>query len=191
MNTTHPSLLQQLKQSADQAESKAAWNWFVRLYTPLLFYWARRFGLQDHDAADLVQDVFTVLVKKLPEFSYDGTGSFRGWLRTVTLNKFRDRLRQPVLSSVSAQPLPAELPQAEDSDVLEAVEYRRYVVQRALQLMQAEFAPKTWKACWEHVVNGRAAAEVASELGISVGSVYVAKSRVLTRLRQDLQGLLD
>ena len=191
MNTTHPSLLQQLKQSPDHAASRAAWNWFVRLYTPLLCYWARRFGLQEHDAADLVQDVFTVLVKKLPEFSYDGSGSFRAWLRTITLNKFRDRLRQPVLSSAAAQPLPAELPQDEDSDVLEAVEYRRYVVHRALQLMQAEFAEKTWKACWEHVVGGRPAAEVAAELGISVGSVYVAKSRVLKRLRQDLQGLLD
>ena len=191
MNTTHPSLLEQLKHSPDQAASRTAWNWFVKLYTPLLFYWTRRCGLQEHDAADLVQDVFTILVKKLPTFSYDGTGSFRSWLRTVTVNKIRDRLRQPVLSSTATQPLPDELPQADDSDALETVEYRRYVVQRALQLMQAEFAPKTWRACWEHVVVGRPAAEVAGELGISVGSVYVAKSRVLARLRKDLQGLLD
>ena len=57
--------------------------------------------------------------------------------------------------------------------------------------MQAEFAPGTWKACWEHVVMGRPAAEVAAELGLALGSVYVAKSRVMSRLRQELQGLLE
>jgi RNA polymerase sigma-70 factor, ECF subfamily len=70
-------------------------------------------------------------------------------------------------------------------------EYRQYIVSRALQLMQADFQPDTWKACWEYVVRDRPAADVAVELGISVNAVHLAKSRVLRRLREELNGLLD
>ena len=80
MNTTSFSLLERLRQPSDSA----AWDRFVELYTPLLFYWGRRAGLQSADAADLVQDVFEVLLRKLPEFQYDRQKSFRSWLRTVT-----------------------------------------------------------------------------------------------------------
>jgi RNA polymerase sigma-70 factor (ECF subfamily) len=76
-------------------------------------------------------------------------------------------------------------------EAFDEAEYRQHLVSRALQLMQAEFSPTTWKACWEHVVAGRPASEVAAELGIAVGSVYVAKSRVMSRLREELQGLMD
>src|ERR1700730_18807813 len=82
MDRTPASLLEQVRNPADQE----AWKRFVRLYTPLLFHWAHRIHLQDQDAADLVQDVFTVLFQKLPEFRYDPARSFRAWLRTVHLN---------------------------------------------------------------------------------------------------------
>ena len=78
-----------------------------------------------------------------------------------------------------------------DAAVLEEQEYRQYVVARALQMMQTDFEPATWKACWETVVQGRAVAEVAAELGISNNAVYLARSRVLGQLRRDLGGLLD
>src|SRR5271154_45229 len=98
MHTTSVSLLERLRQPAEQD----AWNRFVHLYTPLLFAWADRAGLQSHDAADLVQDVFVLLLRKLPEFTYDSRQSFRGWLRTVALNKWREsRRRQPPLASIS------------------------------------------------------------------------------------------
>ena len=84
---TRVSLLQALRHSP----SAHSWERFVRLYTPLLLYWARRLGLQDHDAADLVQDVLVVLLRKLPEFQYQPGRSFRGWMRTVLMNKWRDR----------------------------------------------------------------------------------------------------
>src|SRR5690349_24606068 len=90
MDTTPVSLLERLRQPG-QAD---AWERFVELYTPLLLYWARKCGLQPQDAADLVQDVFTTLVQKLPEFTYDHRRTFRGWLRTVALNKWRDRRRR-------------------------------------------------------------------------------------------------
>jgi len=90
MDTTPGSLLERLRQPG-QPE---AWRRFVQLYTPLLFHWARRLGLQEQDAADLIQDVFLVLARKLPDFTYDRRQSFRGWLRTVTLNKWRESARR-------------------------------------------------------------------------------------------------
>lgn len=188
MNTTSVSLLHRLR-SPDEQE---AWARFVALYTPLLLEWTRRLGLQSQDAADLVQEVFTLLVQKLPQFRYDQTRGFRKWLRTVVTNKWRDlvRRRQPAILD-GHDPALVELAAPEEGDVLSEAEQREMLLRRALQLMQSEFSPKTWKACWEHVVAGRPASEVAAELGIAVGAVYVAKSRVLCLLRQELAGLFD
>ncbi len=188
MHTTSPTLLDRLRRPDDGA----AWARFVGLYTPLLYYWLRRAGLQQEDASDVVQDVFLQLLQKLPEFAYDRRRSFRSWLRTVTLNKMRDRRKRRAptplgsddhLLDGQAVPDGAEL-FAED-------EYRKHLTARALELAQAEFAPATWKACWEHVVEGRPAAEVAAELGMTPGAVYAARFRVLGRLRRELDGLLE
>jgi RNA polymerase sigma-70 factor (ECF subfamily) len=186
MNTTSVSLLEQLRQPGAQD----AWKAFAQLYTPLLFHWARRLGLQEQDAADLVQDVFAVLVQKLPEFAYDRHKSFRAWLRTITLNKWRDsRRRAPHLSLGAGED--AEPTVFSDPDVFAEKEYREHVVRRALDLMQTDFEPTTWRAFWEHGICSRPAAIVAAELGLTVGAVYAAKVRVLDRLRKELQGLLD
>jgi RNA polymerase sigma-70 factor (ECF subfamily) len=186
MNTTPASLLERLRGPTEQV----AWERFVQLYTPLLCRWARRLGFQGQDEADLVQDVFALLVRKMPEFRYDPHRRFRGWLWTVTLNKARERYRQPAPRQ-AADGVLAEVPARPDDDGLDEAEYREYLVRRALELMQAEFQPTTWKAFWECVTAARPAAEVAAELGISVDSVYAAKSRVLRRLRRELEGLLD
>lgn len=183
---TSASLLERLRQPGQQS----AWTRFVQLYTPLLFHWARRLGLHDADAADLVQDVLTLLVRKLPEFTYDRNKSFRAWLHTVTLNCWRNRCRRLELPRAAHPPDLDGLAGRDEHDLLSETEYRHWLVGRALELMQAEFQPSTWKACWECVVSGRSAAEVAAELGISVGAVYMAKSRVLSRLRQELTDLL-
>jgi RNA polymerase sigma-70 factor (ECF subfamily) len=187
MHTTSPTLLERLRQPAEQD----AWGRFVQLYTPLLYTWTRHFGLNEADAADLVQEVFTILVQKLPEFRYEPGKGFRHWLRTITVNKWRDHLRRRAVIPTAGLAALDEMAAPEDSGAFGEAEYRQHLVRRALQLMQSEFSPKTWRACWEHVAAGRPAAEVAAELGISVGSVYVAKSRVMSRLRQELKGLLD
>jgi RNA polymerase sigma-70 factor, ECF subfamily len=188
MPTTSASLLMRVQQPA----AEEAWARFVDLYTPLLFHWARGVGLSSEEAGDLVQDVLTLLVQKLPEFSYDRQKSFRGWLRTVTLNKWREKRRKPSLPRADVDPanLPAK-PGPEDTAAFEEAEYRQYLVRRALEVMQAEFQPSTWKACWECVVKSRSVAEVARDLKISTNAVYLAKSRVLRRLHQELAGLLD
>jgi RNA polymerase sigma-70 factor (ECF subfamily) len=184
---TPASLLERLRQPAQEA----AWARFVQLYTPLLFAWARRLGLRDADAADLVQEVLMLLVRKLPEFTYDRNRSFRAWLRTVTLNCWRNRCRRAELPRAAGPFDLDDLAGPNTTDAVSETEYRQWLVGRALELMRAEFQPTTWKACWECVVSGRPAADVATELGIGVGAVYMAKSRVLSRLRQELTGLLE
>ncbi len=185
MHTTSVSLLLRLRQPGDQP----AWERFVDLYTPLLFHWARRAGLQGPDAADLIQDVFEVLVRKLPELAYDPHRSFRGWLRTVLLNQWRTSLRRRTEQPLDESDSRLVAPEGPGS-VMDK-EYRDYLIGRALQVMKTDFQPGTWQACWEHVACGRPAAEVAAELGLTVKAVYLAKARVLRRLRMELEGLWD
>lgn len=186
MHTTSASLLQRLR----RPEEKVAWARFVELYTPLLYHWGRQFGLAPEDVADLVQDVFATLVQKLPEFTYQPGRSFRGWLHTVVRNRWRDHCRRSATRVIASSPLP----EVETPDTITAfaeAEYRQHLVQQALRLIETEFEPVTWQACREYLVHGRPAGEVARELGITTNAVYLAKVRVLARLRQDLDGLLD
>jgi RNA polymerase sigma-70 factor (ECF subfamily) len=181
---TPPSLIERLCQT-DDAE---AWDWFVRLYTPLLYSWARRTGLHEADAADLVQEVLALLVRKLPEFRHDPDRSFRGWLRTVLRNKHRELLRRrppPIATAAALDDLadPAGDPFGED-------DYRHEIIRRALTLLRPDFEPATWEAFQQTVALDRPTAEVAAELGLSINAVRLARFRVLRRLRQQLEGLL-
>jgi RNA polymerase sigma-70 factor (ECF subfamily) len=186
------SLLQRLRLAGQGVSNAVAWSEFAELYTPLLYSWATRLGLQPSDAADLVQDVFVVLVRNLPDFHYDSCKSFHAWLRTVLLNRWRDRQKhRAVAPEQVGHPSLEEMQVPDQALELEEAEYREVLVRRALEMMQREFRPATWKACWEQVVNGRPANEVAAELGLTVNAVYVARSRVLRRLREYLDELLD
>jgi RNA polymerase sigma-70 factor (ECF subfamily) len=173
------------------AHDGAAWDRFVELYTPLLFSWARRCGETEADAADLVQEVFVTLVQTLPTFEYDRSASFRGWIRTLLTNKLRDRIRRRVRLEKALEQRPVEVELPDIAEVFWEAEYQQELARQALRLMQAEFAPATWKACWDTVVKGRSPGEVARELGISENAVYIAKCRVLRRLRQELSGLFE
>ena len=191
MHTTPISLLERVRQPADHE----AWARFVELYTPLLFQWCCRAGLSEHDAADLVQDVFLLLLKQLPRFEYQQEKSFRGWLRTVLHHRWQERLRRrterPIgdhdqrLAALAARDV------AQPFDLLGEDEYREALVTHALRLMQTDFDERTWRACWEFVVSGKPAAQVAQELKLTTKAVYMAKARVLQRLRQELAGLMD
>jgi|SRR5581483_6641490 len=185
MSTTPLTLLERLRTSSDPA----AWRRFVELYTPLLFAWARRLGLREAEAADLVQDVFLHLLNKLPAFVYDRKQSFRGWLKTVAHNLWRNSRQRRSRAATGAIDLDA-LPGREAEAFWEA-DYRQFLVDRALAVMKTDFEPATWQACWEFVVNGRSAEDVAGALGITAEAVRAAKYRVINRLRRELAGLLD
>lgn len=183
MPTTSESLLSRLGRAGDTS----AWERFVLLYTPLLSALARRVGLNGPDADDFVQDAFTRLLTSIPAYSADGRHRFRDWLKTVALNVWRDRCRKrfPAVGVDVPEPgVEAEF------DFVEAEQADR-LARRALQIMQSDFEPATWKACWETAVEGRPAADVGRELGMTAAAVYVARSRVLRRVREELDGLLD
>ena len=188
MTKTPSSLLDRLRQPFEPE----AWARFVTLYTPLIYSWGRRVGLSEQDAGDLVQDVFVILLQVLPTFTYDRKQSFRKWLRTVTINRWRKDRKRPEHRMVQGHE--GQLEAVATDDNVEAsweAEYRQHLVSQALQMMRIDFEEKTWKACWEMTAAGRSAAEVAAELGLTVGAVYAAKFRVLNRLRRELHGLLD
>ena len=184
MHSTPASLLDRLRSPADAA----AWARFVHLYTPFLYHWARRHGLDAADTADLVQEVFVQLLRALPAFAYDPARSFRAWLAAVVGNKWRELNRRRRPQTVPAAALANRPGPADDFDDRE---YRSHVAGRALRLIQAEFVPATWKAFWGVVVEGRPADAVAAELGITPNAVYLARGRVLRRLRAELAGLVE
>lgn len=185
MLLTPASLLHRLR-APDETD---AWNRFVELYTPLLFHWAQRLGQQDSDSADLVQDVFLILWRKLPEFEYDRDRSFHAWLKTLFLNCHCSRQRQRV-------PLPIGMNREEVATNAgdlewEDSEYERYLIRQAFRLIERDFSLLHQKAFRAYVLDGRAPEQVAQELGLSQGTVYGIKSKILSRLRQELQQLLD
>jgi RNA polymerase sigma-70 factor (ECF subfamily) len=182
---TPASLLEQLR----QPDAQSAWERFVLLYTPLLCLYAQRLGAKGQDADDLVQEVFAVLLRRLPQFRYDPAQRFRGWLWAVTSSRFRSLARSRAATVPVTDEVPDDAPGTDD--VISEEEYRRHVTRRALELMQSDFEPATRQAFWATAIEGRPAAEVAAELGISENAVYLARGRVLRRLREELAGLLD
>lgn len=170
-----------------------AWGRFVQLYGPTIYDWAQRSALQPHDAADIVQDVFQAVASHLEQFRRDRPGdSFRGWLRTVTANKIRDfyRRRPPAtLDPAALEARLAAMPPPPDDEPLD--QHRARLARRALDLIETDFEPTSWRAFLATAVDGRSAADVARDLGLSPAAVYKAKSRVLLRLRRELEGLLD
>lgn len=184
---TRGSLLLQLRDRNDSV----SWSRFARLYTPLIDHWISQFGFDANDRSDLVQEVFVVLVGKVSSFQYDARQSFRAWLRTITVNKCRDFVRR---SQRKTEPQLLELIEkaaADDTELLTEREYREFVSREALKWMKTHFSETTWRACWEHVARGRSAREVGASLGISENAVYLARGRVLSRLRQELDGLWE
>lgn len=189
MDSTSISLLRRLH----ERDHESAWQRFVDLYAPLIFHWSRRQGLNATDASDLVQDVMTILVTKLRNFEYDPLKNrFRGWLRTITVNKARDYGRQQAIRPTTGheETMQRELVAA-PTDLFEETEYRSFLACRALELMRAEFQDVTWQACWKQVAEEQKATDVAHELGITLNAAYLAKSRVLGRLREELSELIE
>jgi RNA polymerase sigma-70 factor (ECF subfamily) len=184
MGQSPDSLLDRLRRDG----SRQDWERFVDLYGPLLELWARRL-LPPDDAADLVQDVLLRVIQGLCSFTGAGDRSFLAWLRAVTLNRWRDlRRRAAVRPRTAGGAALAAVAGADDLAAGITPEDRDCLIRRALRIMQTDFEPTTWRACWERVAAGRPAAEVAAEFGVSVAVVYSATYRVIRRLRSELAG---
>jgi RNA polymerase sigma factor (sigma-70 family) len=189
---TRPSLLVRIRDAGD----RAAWRQFVEIYTPLVYRFARKRGLQDADAADLAQEVLQAVAGASRRLEYDpGRGTFRGWLFTVARNRLHNfllRRRRYTAALVELGPdeclddYPA--PTQEESALWEQ-EYRRRLFDWAAEQVRREFQDTTWQAFWRTAVDGEGAKQVAEALGMSVGAVYIAKSRVLARLREQIEEL--
>ena len=181
---TRPSLLVRVQDRHD----RQAWAEFVEICTPLVYRLCRKYGLQDEDAADVAQDVLLGVAAKIPQFEYDRRrGSFRSWLLTISRRRlcdfFNTRQRHPQGSGKTAvhQMLESEPDRQEQSRWDNEVQRRLF--DWAAQQVRVEFENSTWQAFWQTAVEAVPAKVVAGRLEMSLGAVYVAKSRVIGRLR--------
>jgi RNA polymerase sigma-70 factor, ECF subfamily len=189
---TSLSLLDRLKVARPDASD---WNRLQGIYLPLIQRWLSRVpGLGD-ESADLGQEVLVVVFREVPRFDRQREGSFRAWLRQVTVNKVRNyrrkRHRRP---TVGLDPADGFLERLSDPNDDLAREWDRdhdtYVVEKLLAVVKTDFTPTTWQAFQRFGVDGVPAGRVAEELGLSENAVILAKSRVLKRLRQEAGDLL-
>lgn len=194
MAETSASLLEILRDRPDETN----WRRLVELYSPLISHWLRRHSLPVGELDDLVQEVLLVVVRRLPEFQRQPhSGAFRGWLRSITVNCLRDfwranRVRPQPTGNSDFQAVLDQL--ADPMSGLSRewdVEHDRIVTRRLLESLRPSFQENTWRAFAGVTLEGRSPDEVAAELEMTVNAVFIAKSRVLARLRQEAKDLLD
>jgi RNA polymerase sigma-70 factor, ECF subfamily len=193
--STSRSLLVQLKDG-----QPSAWERLTSLYAPLVYHWCREMRLPEQDLADVFQQVFQSVASHIQGFHRDRPGdTFRHWLRAITRNKVRDHFRrnarqvraaggtdaQIYFSQLAAPPVDPETADEHDEE-----SEARQLLQAALEQIRKQVHPQTWQAFWKVVVEGRTPEEVGEELAMRPGTVRVAKSRVLSRLRSELKDLM-
>ncbi len=188
MLSTSTSLLQSLL----DRDNGDAWRRFVALYDPLIRRWSASHLPQSADVDDLVQQVLTVVLEKLPDFEHSGRrGAFRAWLRSISVHHLRKFWRSLPGNSPDPEPI---LQQLEDSHSALSQQWDRehdeFILQRALELVGPEFTPATWKAFCRVALEQAKPEIVAAELGLTVNAVCIAKSRVLRRLREEVEGFV-
>ncbi|MGA2799323.1 MAG: sigma-70 family RNA polymerase sigma factor [Thermoguttaceae bacterium] len=185
-----------------KAQRPDAWRRLVDLYGQVVYRWCRKSGLKAEDAADAVQEVFAAVSTHVADFRREKPcDSFTAWLSSITRNKICDHFRRisgraQAQGGTRAQDRMQEIAQPDPAATLEnwpsaadLLEAEKILSQRAVDLVRAEFEQRTWQAWWKTAIEGRPAADVAVEMGMSLAAVYKAKSRVLLRLRQELADL--
>jgi RNA polymerase sigma factor (sigma-70 family) len=187
---TRASLLVRLRDTQDGD----AWAQFVDLYAPLIYAFGRKRGLQDADAADLSQEVLRAVSNGIRGLDYDPKrGTFRSWLFKVVRNKLRDfvaarSLREQGSGDSDLHRLLHEQPGRElEQEAVWEQEYEQQLFTWASEQVKRDVQETTWSAFWQTAVEGKSGKEVARELGLSVPAVYLAKGRVMTRLKELIQ----
>ena len=189
---TRASLLWRLP----NADDAAAWEEFVTIYGRSVYRVARRMGLQSADADDLVQDVFARVAASISDWlGRSDRGKFRAWLfriakntavNVLTRSRFRPAGGDEAAKFLAEQPAPAN-----DVSLRFEQEYRRELFRWASERVKNSVAENTWKAFWLSSVEEMPISAVAERLGMSPGSVYIAKSRVIARLRETVRQFAD
>jgi RNA polymerase sigma-70 factor (ECF subfamily) len=183
---TRPSLLVRLRDPRDAN----AWREFVDRYGPLLYGYARKRGLQDADAADLAQEVLRAVAGAVGRLEYDPRrGAFRNWLFTVLLRKLSNwrrgqRSRPDPSNEADPQRLLEQCPVPEDGEAEWEAAWEERIFTWACEQVRREVTAATWQAFWRTAVDGQRGKQVAADLGLSVASVYLARSRVRARLKE-------
>lgn len=188
MHDTPKSLLQRVQDGSSADD----WRRLTELYTPFLQRIIQHFGVLGADCDDVVQDVLTVVVAQIGGFQHnEQRGAFRRWLRTIAVNRIRAIWRSSRPRGEAAE-MPNGEPTADDDlEYFWDREHDTWVANRLLELLEPEFTASTWKAFCRQVMDGEPAPQVATELGLSVNAVLIAKSRVLRRLREEVRGLIE
>ena len=181
--STRESLLVRLRNARDDQ----AWSEFTAVYEPVIYRMTKRRGLQDADAREVVQEVLMSVVAAIDQFDVQQGGSFRGWLAKITRNALIDRFRKLSKLEFTKGITPTQLDQvAQEQEYVDEFEQQRR--QQLFRWAAAEVRRNTgepnWMAFWKTAVEAKAIANVASELGMSEGSVYVARCRILKRIRE-------
>jgi RNA polymerase sigma-70 factor (ECF subfamily) len=185
--------LERLRSQQDQL----SWRRLVDIYTPVVRATLARFDVPPADADDLTQEVLGVLVRELPSFEHNGRpGAFRNWLRSVVVFRLRGFWRSAKWRPAAGEAeFEARIAALEDNSSDPSrqwdFEHDQHVARRLLELLEPEFTPSTWHAFRRQVLEDARPADVAAELGISVNAALIAKSRVLRRLREEGEGLVD
>lgn len=194
MDKTSLSLLARICQASDSS----SWKRLVDLYAPLMRSWLREYGVQDADADDLIQEVMAVVAREITNFNHSQRpGAFRSWLRITLVHRLRDfwrsQRRRPDAQGGSG--ILERLNELEDeTSQLSGIwneQHDRDVIARLVELVRPTFLPKTWDAFHRQMFEGQRPEHVATELGMTLGSVYMARCRVLNALRREAAGLVD
>lgn len=186
---TNDSLLVRIRDPQD----RDAWLEFVAVYQPLIYRIGRRRGLQDADAHNLVQEVLQKVGRQIPDWETGKpTGSFRRWLATVARNASIDAIRRirpdtPRGGTSIQQALHLVADSEEDANAQFHHEMEKEAFRWAARRIRDEFTDATWMGFWSTMVDGKPPADVADQLGKSVGAIYTARSRVMQRLKQELE----
>ena len=177
-----------------ETENREAWEEFASIYAPLIYGFCHKRGMQRADAADVAQDVLRDVARSINRFEYDPErSSFRNWLFTLVRNRankwVRKQARQPVgMGRTTIQRLAEDQSENEIEREWE-LEYRETTLHWAARLIRSEFKPATWDAFWRSVALQEPISNVAADLGLSVGAVYIARSRVAASLKLRIENM--
>jgi RNA polymerase sigma-70 factor (ECF subfamily) len=191
--TTRASLLVRLRDPQDDS----AWTEFVDLYVPVVYGYARRQGLQDADAIDLTQEVLGAVARGVGGLDYDPErGTFRGWLFTIVRRRLANwrrshRVRPQASGNTAERQILEERPAPEGREAEWETEWRRRLFAWACERVRRDVSGATWQAFWRTAIDGQAGKQVAAELGLSVAAVYLARRRIVTRLRELVQSVQE